>query len=298
MRQQCFDYAVITPARDEAVNLRRLLSCLAAQTVLPRVWIIVDNASTDDTVAVAAELAHGRAWVRVATAPGERRATRGAPIVRSFHAGLALIDEPPEIVVKLDADVSMEPDYFERLLKEFQADESLGIASGQCYELEDGAWHPTHVTGGHVRGAARAYRWSCLCQLLPLEEQTGWDTIDELQANVRGWTTRVVTDLRLNHHRAVGERDGKRARRWLVQGAGAYYLGYRPSYLVLRSLHRARRDPAALAMILGFIRAAASREPRHPDHVARAYLRAQQRLTKLPLRLREASGRVPTRRVV
>lgn len=291
------DYAVVTPARDEAANLRRLGACLAAQTIKPKRWIIVDNASTDDTLSVAEGLAREFEWVSVATAPGEERATRGAPIIRSFNVGLSLIDGTPAVVVKLDADISMGADYFERLLGEFDVDGSLGIASGQCYELDGRTWRPTYVTGGHVRGAARAYRWECLADVGPLPERIGWDTIDEVQAALRGWTTRVIPDLRLDHHRSLGERDGFRVKRWIVQGAASYYLGYRPTYLLLRALYRARSDPAALGMIWGFVRAALRREQRYPDRAARAYLHEQQRLARLMLRFHESRGSRPADRV-
>ena len=35
-------------------------------------------------------------------------------------------------------------------------------------------------------------------------------------------------------------------------GRASWYMGYRPSYLALRALYRARREPAALAMLWGY----------------------------------------------
>lgn len=280
-------YTLITPARDEAENLRRLAESILAQTVRPDAWVIVDSGSTDETAAVAMELAARHPWIRTTTAPGERKAVPGAPIVRAFHAGLALLEQPSGVVVKVDADVSMGPDHFERLLAAFTAEPTLGIGGSRCYELVGGAWRPAAETGSHVRGAVRAYRWECLQQLLPLPERTGWDTIDALQAATRGWTIRCIEDLRFDHHRSVGERDGAPSKRWLAKGEAAYYLGYRPVYLCLRSLHRARQDAAALAMMWGYARSALRHEPRHPDRAARAHLRRAQRLRSIPSRLRE-----------
>jgi glycosyltransferase involved in cell wall biosynthesis len=284
-------YAVISPVRDEAENLRRLAACLVEQTVRPLAWAIVDNGSVDGTLEIARDLAQQHAWIRVLTVEAAPAAAPGAPIVRAFHAGFSASPKDAHVVVKQDADVSMAPDYFERILAAFGSDPKLGITGGSCYELRDGAWAETHVTGDHVRGASRCYRRTCLDAVLPLEERLGWDGIDELKAAIIGWKTGLVREAPFYHHRRVGERDGASTSRWVRQGAGAHYMGYRFSYLVLRSLHHALRRPAALAMIWGYLRAALERQPRCGDEAVRAYLRDQQRLSRLPLRLREAAGR-------
>jgi poly-beta-1,6-N-acetyl-D-glucosamine synthase len=284
-------YALVTPVRDEAENLVRLAGCVRKQTFLPAAWIIVDNGSADDTVRVAQQLATQTEWISVAAVRGEHVATPGAPIVRAFNRGLELLGRPFDVVVKLDADVSMANDYFERLMEAFEKDESLGIASGSCYELEDGDWRQTHVTGAHVRGASRAYRWDCLQQVVPLEERVGWDGIDALKASIRGWRTATLLELPFYHHRKVGQRDGGPHKRWVAQGRGAYYMGYRFPYLFLRALHRARTNPIALTMIAGYLGPALRREPICSDIEVRAHLRRQQSIRSLPARAREALGR-------
>jgi poly-beta-1,6-N-acetyl-D-glucosamine synthase len=285
-------YAVITPVRDEAENLPRLASALRAQTMRPSVWLIVDNGSSDGTPELAQSLANEHDWVRVLSVPGADAAERGAPIVRSLHSAIkSLAADPPEIVVNVDADISMEADYFERLLAKFAEDRSLGIASGSAFELEDGSWRQRFVTGSTVWGASRAFRWQCLQEILPFEERVAWDGIDEFKANARSWRTHAFEELHFRHHRREGERDGSTWQARRNQGHAAYYLGYRPWYLALRALWNARREPAALGMIQGYAAAALRREPRTGDAAARAYLRGQQSLLRLRLRSLEASGR-------
>jgi glycosyltransferase involved in cell wall biosynthesis len=290
-------YALVTPARDEAPNLRRLADCLLAQTIRPSEWIVVDDGSADETRAVVGELAGRYEWIRLLESPGaidhEGPLGQGRRVGRdvvAFTAGLDALRQRPDIVLKLDADVSFDARFFERLLDAFKRDTTLGIAGGLCYEEEDGVWAPRHATEGHVRGATRAYRWSCLEQILPIERRLGWDGIDELKANVRGWRTETLAELPFFHHRKVGERDGAR-RAWWAQGTAAHYMGYRLSYLVFRSLHHARRNRAALAMIGGFVAAAVRRQPRYDDAVVRAYLRRRQSIRNLAARRREALGR-------
>ncbi len=285
-------YALVTPVRNEADNVRRLAGCLAAQTVPPRAWVVVDNGSTDGTPAIVEELAAEHGWIRAAAAPGAPAPTRGGPIVRAFLAGLAELKGDEDVVVKLDADVSMEPDHFERLLGRFAADPSLGIASGTCWEETGGEWRPQYVTRSHVRGAVRAYRRRCLEDVLPLEERMGWDGIDEIKATTRGWRTTSFPDLPFRHHRSTGERE-RRVSKWIEQGDMAHYMGYRPSYLVFRAIFRAFREqqPSAVAMIWGYGRAVVQRRPSCPDEAVRSWLRREQGLRRLPVRVREAFGR-------
>jgi glycosyltransferase involved in cell wall biosynthesis len=289
-------YAVITPVRNEAENLGRLADALGRQRLRPSAWVIVDTGSTDETLAVALELAAGEQWISALELRGEAVLERGGPIVRAFEAGLESLDKRPDVIVKLDADLSFESVYFEKLLSRFVAEPRLGMASGTCYELERGEWRQRHVTGSTVWGAARAYRRECLQEVLPLEQRMGWDGVDEFRANARGWKTEVYQDLPFCHHRREGQRDGSARRARFAQGQAARYLGYRFWYLVLRALWHTRREPAAAAMIHGYLVAALRGGPSLADTEARSYLRRQQRLRMLPLRVFEAAGR--RRRVV
>lgn len=289
------EYSVVTPVRTEETNLRRLAAALEAQSHRPKQWVIVDNGSEDGTEEVARELAASRGWVTVLSVPGAEHPAPGAPIVRAFHVGLQALRERSAIIVKLDADTSMDPDHFERLARAFAEDPRLGIASGTCLELnEHGTWRPVAVSLGHVRGAARAYRRECLEQVLPLEEGVGWDGIDGWKANARGWATRMLPDLGFYHHRPLGSRDGARGARWRTQGRAAWYLGYRFSYLLLRTVYRLRQDRAAGAMLAGYIVAALRREPRLADAEVRSHLREMQRLRALAGRRFESRGMRPT----
>jgi glycosyltransferase involved in cell wall biosynthesis len=290
MSARTLRYAIITPAHDEADRLARLAPCIATQTVSPSRWVIVDDGSTDGTRATARELAADDERITVVATAADVPAARGGPVVRAFAAGLDALDDAPDIVVKLDADVTIAPDYFERLVEEFGCDPTLGIASGICLEEQDGEWRPLYGTRDHVWGAARSYRRACLEQILPLEQRQGWDEIDALKARARGWTTRTIFDLPFRHHRPEGARDGQR-RRWVDQGKTAYYMGYRPSYLLARTLYRAMREPHAIGMLVGYAGSAATRADRLPDKEARDSLREQQRLRELRARAREARGR-------
>jgi glycosyltransferase involved in cell wall biosynthesis len=283
-------YAAITPTRNEAENLRRLAPCMASQTTIPTRWIIVDNGSTDDTPAIARELSDRHPWITLIEIPGEEVATRGAPVVRAFHAGIASLSDPVDVIVKLDADVSFDDNYFAQQLGVFEREPSLGISGGVCLEpQEDGTWQAVRVTRDHVRGAIRAYRAACLEQVTPLEERMGWDGVDELKAQVNGWTTRTVPELSFYHYRVLGARESA----WLMwsrQGDMSHFMGYRMSYVLARTAFYLRRDVRAIAMVWGYARAMTERRPRCSSDAAIAHLRELQSWHALPSRIREKLG--------
>jgi glycosyltransferase involved in cell wall biosynthesis len=282
-------YALVNPVRNEAENLPRLAESVLQQTLPATRWIIVDDSSEDATLEIAYALAAEHPWIRVVSRTGGGALARGGPVVRSFHAGLDALDEDVDIVVKLDADVTLAPDCMERLADAFAKDPRLGIASGTCFD--EAAGRDLFPTGDHVWGMARAYRSGCLADVLPLEERMGWDGVDEFKAHVFGWRTGVVDEARFCHHRQEGERDGSRWVAWERQGDVAWFMCYRPLYLVARAAYQGIREPAAVGMVVGYVRAAVRRTPRLSDEAVVDRIRSEQRLRRLPRRFAEVIGR-------
>jgi poly-beta-1,6-N-acetyl-D-glucosamine synthase len=283
--------AAVTPVRDEEANLPRLAASLIAQTAKPVAWVIVDNGSSDATPAIARRLAAEHPWIFLRQTPPGDRYDRSSPLKRAFHAGIDALEGRGDVVVKLDADVSLEPGYLEGVVEAFAADPRLGIASGTLLEERGGRWREAILLGDHCWGPTRAYRRECLDAVLPLDDGGGFASIDETKARLAGFRTRTLRHLPFRHHRPEGSGEGTTWQSWVGQGTAAHYTGYRFSYLLARCVYRLRCEPQALGLLAGYCGAVLHRRPRYHDADVRAALRERQRIRHFPAVVRGRLGR-------
>lgn len=251
-------YLIVSPVKDEGRYVERTLRSVAAQTVLPIRWILVDDGSSDETPAILARHARDCPWITVVTRRNGELRQPGSSVMNAFYCGLeraASLDF--DYIVKLDCDVELPRDYFERLFEQFERDPQLGIASGVY--LEEGArgWHPIAMPDYHAAGASKVIRAPCFAAIGGFVRDRGWDTVDEVRAQVRGWRTRHFSDLRFRHLKREGSGIG-RLRSDAMHGDVYFLTGGGPLFLLFKVVHRmiAGRPPliGGLAMLLGYVR--------------------------------------------
>jgi biofilm PGA synthesis N-glycosyltransferase PgaC len=280
-------YVVITPVRDEEEFLPRAIESMVRQTVLPREWILVNDGSHDRTRKIIDEAARLYSWIR-----GVHRTDRGyrkwgGGIIEAFYAGFnSLTCHDWEFMCKLDGDLSFTSGYFEGAITRFQSNPTLGIAGGMLFHYKDGRKVLERHPMFHVRGGVKIYRRQCWEAIGGLWVGPGSDTVDEVKANMLGWTTTSFPDLTLQHHRPTGASWG----RWgglVKDGRIDYVYGSHPAFLLAKSLVRLLRRPyvlGSLALVYGYITAWLRGTPQVDDARVIAYLRQQQlaRLTGRP----------------
>lgn len=289
--------------RNEATHIVRTARALAAQTRPPDLWLAIDDGSDDETPALLAALAAEVPFLRVLstpsrhTEPGPDRLALAAE-ARAFNFALGTVDAREYTHIgKLDGDIELPPDYFERLLATFASEPELGIAGGSLLEPGRAGWRKARIPDYHVRGALKLYSRACFEAIGGIEERLGWDTIDETYARMRGFVTRSVPDVTALHHRPIGTADGAlrgRAR----HGECAYILHYGVLWVLLRSLKVAASWPAGLsglAFVYGYVRAALRSQSRVDDDQFRRFVRRELRARMLGAFRR--AGRLPRSQV-
>lgn len=270
-------YVVITPVRDEEDVIVRTLDSMLAQTERPVEWVLVDDGSTDRTGAILDDYASEHPWMRVVHR--EDRGFRDHIHMEAFYAGFdALQASDWELLVKFDGDLEFEPSYFERCLAKFAEDPKLGIGGGLLYNRVGGELLLERHPNFHVRGATKMYRRECWDSIDGLIRLPGWDTLDEVHANMKGWSTRSFEDVTLIQQRDTGEANGQWPN-WIKNGRANYAVGYHPLFLLARSVVRVRKPPylvASAGLVYGYVSGYLTQAPRIEDLELRSYLRRQQ----------------------
>jgi glycosyltransferase involved in cell wall biosynthesis len=277
---------IISPVRNEAGHIERVVRSMSAQELSPARWIVLDDNSTDGTRELLEALAADVPFLEVHSVGGatphagarDRLARAAAP--RNFNLGLATVDwRGFTHIMKLDGDIELEPNYLRVLMERFDAEPGLGLAGGVLVEPLPGGWRSIEIPRHHVHGALKCYSRECLEAIGGVQERLGWDTIDETYARMRGFRTLSFEDLVSVHHRPWGSADG--ALRGLMRlGECAYITHYPPLWVALRSVKLAIRRPVGvvgLAYAFGYGRAFARRRARVEDSDYRHFTRRELR---------------------
>jgi biofilm PGA synthesis N-glycosyltransferase PgaC len=272
-------YVVITPVRDEEAYIQSTIESMIHQTMLPREWIIVDDGSKDNTRRIVNDYANRYPWIRAVHRKDRGFRKSGGGVVDAFNDGYRSLNcSDWEFVVKLDGDLSFDPDYFEKCFGEFERNPKLGVGGGVICYIVNGAKEFEECPTFHVRGATKIYRKDCWDAIGGFWPVAGWDTMDEVKASMLGWTTNSFPDLHLHHHRGTGTAEGI----WsgLVKNGRANYIcGYHPLFMLSKCILRLGRKPyiiGAAALMYGYSTGYLKRVPRVDDPETIGYLRRQQ----------------------
>jgi glycosyltransferase involved in cell wall biosynthesis len=242
--------AIVVSFLNEERYLPTFLASVAGQTRPPDELLLVDDGSADASTAIAEAFAREHDYARALRRP-RRPAARdrlaNAAVVASFEWGLQQLEQEPDVVAKMDADLDLTPSLFAAVERELVGDRQLGVV-GSYLCVEDGGRRRREFNPvDHVRGPNKFYRWSCFADISPLAPHLGWDTVDEVKARMHGWRSRSLELPEGDplHMRPTGLHDGRlRAfRRW---GTCAWCFGQHPLIVLAGGFTRIAERPYVL----------------------------------------------------
>jgi glycosyltransferase involved in cell wall biosynthesis len=276
-------YVLVTAAYNEEQFITHTIESVVSQTVPPRQWVIVSDASRDRTEQIIESYAQKHSYIRLLRITEDHPRNPDAQ-ARAINLGFAQLESADyEFIGNLDADVSFGSNYFGDLLGRFQSNPKLGLAGGIIQEGDGRIQGPPRgEISRAVPLAVQLFRRACHDALggrYPALRYGGSDTYAEVAARMMGWDVESFPDLVVHHHRYTGSAGGLLRGRFR-EGLADFSLGYPPLFEGFRCARRLRGRP----LILGaFVRMAAYfwsclwvRERLVPDEFVQ-FLRTEQR---------------------
>lgn len=220
-------YSVITPTKDEGKYIEETIKSMITQEILPVEWYIMDDGSKDNTPEIVKNYSDSFPFIKYIRLTDFRKemVNTGGRVAAIINYADSLRTQQVDIIAKIDADTSFEKDFFANMIREFQKDTKLGIASGHLVENGIPEKIPDRKSG---RGASLIIRYGCFLEIGKLFESKtrGEDVLALVAARGMGWKTGTF-DYYFNHLKPEGIRKSKLKNHYET----GYYKGSIPYWL-------------------------------------------------------------------
>ena len=276
-------YALVTAFRNESGWLPDLVATVAAQTLPPTRWVLVDDGSTDDSLGRARALTDPLPFAEVVAMTDTGSRSFASQVYAQLAGVERLSAARPAYLGFLDADILLPPEYYEAVLERFATDPALGVAGGRLLDRIDGSLVDVRSGshGYHVPGGVQLFRTECYHEAGGYRPIAGGgqDVVIETTAMMNGWRVHSFAHPEAVHLRPFGSASAGALSRHVAWGRKFYTIGYHPLYFAAATARRVAEAPfgvSAGAKIAGYLGALVTRTPRAVSPEVMTFLRRQQ----------------------
>ena len=217
--------SIIIPVYNEQGFIKKSIESIINQTTKPQKVIYVNDSSTDETRNIIKEFSEKHEWIDLIDHESNQEHAPGNKIVEAFNFGLKNLNISYDIICKFDADIIIPNNYVERLVNIFSNNNNVGIAGGNLYIFKRGKWLYEKIAAkSHVRGPIKAYRRKCFEEINGLKSSIGWDTLDVLLAQKKGWKIYTDKSLVVKHLKPTGDKYSIKSK--ILQGQSLYIMRF------------------------------------------------------------------------
>jgi glycosyltransferase involved in cell wall biosynthesis len=246
-------YCLLTACRNESRFIGDTIQSVLGQSLRPKVWLILDDGSTDGTGEVVKRMSAGREWIQLQQLAARNQRSFGAQYRAIMRGYESIRNLTFSFVGVLDGDITLEsPQYYEGLMNEFSRRLRLGLAGGTICEQQRGVFRERPGNAAwSVAGAVQMFRrevFESVGGYTPLE-YGGSDGLAVLLAQMAGWEVRSFAHLRALHHRPTSSVGGLL---WgtFNRGRMEAAFGYHPVFALFKYVRRLKFKPAVLGSLL------------------------------------------------
>lgn len=280
MQELSKNYIVVTACKDEGNNLSNLIQSVVEQTVRPVLWVIIDDGSMDKTPEIIKEVVEKHNWIKSIRLNSSKR-DLGLHLANILNKGFDFAFDYCKknrieygYLGNVDGDLTLEHTFFENLIKEFEKDPKLGIASGGTKHIIGNRRVPANLQEDEPSGGHMLIRRECFedCGGIPFSYAT--DSVLKAKAKIRGWSTK-----RFEENIAMEIRDVRSAEGYWKgfkhSGEESYYLNLHPIHVIVKSLRYSFRRPwyMGIAYLIGYLSSYIRRGKQINDEEVKRYFR-------------------------
>ena len=249
------DYALITPVKNEEVNLIVLSDIVTKQSISPKIWIIINDYSEDDTENIIKQLMEKHFWIETINIKKFNARNLDEKFAEICNLGFRYalsrcVEKKIDIkyLIKVDADMIFENNCIEKILKEFEKDDKLGIASPAVIDisnkslvdkikmdLREGKKIDSNIKHSYFRfhfepsDGLRIYRKKTFEEIGGMPITKSPDTVVAVKSKLKNWESKQIDDVIAVSVRETGSTVKNTFR---LQGSKKYYLNYNPIIII------------------------------------------------------------------
>jgi glycosyltransferase involved in cell wall biosynthesis len=276
------DYILVTPCKNEQDSLPKLIDLIRDQSIVPSLWVIVDDGSDDNSQQIIENATGTYKWIKSIRLT-EKPRDLGIHVSEVYRAGfdyaISYAHEKSiqyEYIGVVDADLFVEKDYFAFLITELEKNPKLGICSGHVGNMVDGKIIWSVIRHDLPNGGARLWRKECFEDTGGYAVTCSPDSVSNVKAKVSGWDTRQFGEVTAISIRPYASAQGQ----WFGYkklGKNNYYIGYTPLHVLLKaatllySRNGYTSHGMGLAYAYGYFQSYISRKPKLQDEEVLQY---------------------------
>ena len=271
-------YIVVTPCKNEGKNLPDLIESVVVQTVRPTLWVIVDDGSTDDTPHITEGVAEKYDWIHVLrlSEGGRDLGLHLADVMnKGFDYAISYCEENEieySYLGNLDGDLTLPPTFYENLMREFENDSTIGVASGGTNHIIGDRIVHAKVSVSEPSGGHMLIQKKCFEECGGIPVSYAMDSVLKAKVRLRGWKTRRFEENVATEIRDVNAAEGY-WKGFVHKGESSHYLNINPFHIMIRVVMYSFRKPyyIGIAYLVGYLGSIVRREKRIDDEEVRRY---------------------------
>jgi glycosyltransferase involved in cell wall biosynthesis len=280
------NFVLITPAKNEEMNLPKLAECIANQTILPSIWVILDDSSTDRTPVIIKRLEQDNNWIKGVQFNGQGIRDLdehfGEICNYAFQAAITYCDSMNisiDYLVKVDADIILPKNCMEKVMQRLDKNKEIGIISPHLKFLPNASIIKDKLVLRETSGnnspwydlqdptdGIRFYRRETYNDIGGIPVTMAPDVVALAKARLKGWQVKRFEETIAFKTRKTSASVKSMRKGFWMQGLRRYYLNYPLSILK-------KRPDLGFAILSGYMRGALNRQEKINDKDIRDYFR-------------------------